>query len=239
MAIQFSLANYGIVEQTRKLSRFDAIQWPAANVANSCNNRLDKVMGYGIKMDKGFPLDDSNHPGLPIGTTATVEDQKEYSFLTDDYGNTITTLTRIDLLGADGIYHELKRINQGDIDGAIDEYQKTAGTPNEYMKLADNVIRLFPKPSTSIAAAIKYYFQRSPKYYVSGDTTKTTGFAPELDRGFVVESVYDAMLALGSAEDINKWAGELAKEDRKMDIYFSGRNRDGVSRMTPTYSSSR
>jgi len=228
MSIPFSEStnNSGIVEQTRSLMRADSTQWATAKIVNSSNNYLDLVTGYAIGADNRFDWDDTNHTKLPIGTTNIVANQKDYSFLTDEQGNSIITLLRIDILGTDGIYSPLTLIHKDDIkDIAIDEYQKVAGIPTEYMKLGDNIIRLFPKPSASVTAGLQFYFQRTGSYFAVIDTTKSPGVSPLLHRGFVIASAYDGALTLG-LPNLSALALEKQMEERKMIKYFSVRNED-------------
>ena len=228
MVFSNSSTNLGILERVRNMARVDANQWPTPRVVASANDRLDKIMAYGKRIAKGFPLDDSNHTKIPIGTETMTSGTHSYSFLTDQQSNRITNILRVDLLDANGTYRKLKAINLSDISGAVDEYQSTAGTPTEYLKISDNVIRLFPTPDATVAAAIKYWFQRAPSYFTASDTTKEPGFARELDRGFVIQGAYDAALTLGLA-NLNNLAVELQREDKVMEDYFSSRESDKAS----------
>ena len=145
MAIQFSdtSGNTGILQRARTMARVDANQWPTANVVNSCNDWLNKIFTYGKGNDIKFQLDDTNHTKLPIGTTNLVANQSDYSFLTDEQGNRITNLTRIDILDDSGLYRELKPIDQAELKGwALDEWNKTANLPLYYDKKTDNIIKL-------------------------------------------------------------------------------------------------
>lgn len=227
-----STGNLGIVEQVRSIMRVDSTQWPTWKIVNSCNNWLDYLAGYLIGSDKRFQWDDTNHTKLPIGTTDLVADQKDYSFLTDEQGNKILTLTRVDLLQSDGTYRQLHLIDQGEINSALDEYEKTSGTPKEYDKISDNIIRLYPKPSSSITNGLKFYFQRTPSYFVATDTTKEPGVAPLLHRGFVIASAYDGALTLG-LQNIQVLLTEMQREESKVVQYFGGRNKDDITRMVP------
>ena len=123
MSIVFSdtVGNTGVVQQVRKFMRVDATQWPTVNVVNSVNNYLDTVAGYAIGADRLFQWDDTNHTKLPIGTTNLVANQSDYSFLTDEQGNSILNLTRIDILDSTGTYRQLQPIDQSQIDEALDE----------------------------------------------------------------------------------------------------------------------
>lgn len=178
MSIPFSETtfNTGIVQQVRNMLRVDATQYPTARIVNSCNNYLDTVVGYAIGADRRFQWDDTNHTKLPIGTTNLVANQSDYSFLTDEQGNSIITLTQIEILDPSGFYRKLTVRDRSETDIAEDELLRTAGYPTEYDKIGDNIIRLTPKPVTSVTNGIKFYFQRTPSYFAATDTTKQLVF---------------------------------------------------------------
>lgn len=230
--------NTGIVEQTRQMMRVDATQYPTYKIVNSVNNWLDTVTGYAIGADRNFQWDDTNHTKLPIGTTDLTAGQSDYSFLTDEQGNNIINLIRIDILDPDGSYRQLKLIDQKNIDKALDSYLSTDGLPTEYDKIADNIIRLYPTPATTVSAGLKFYFQRSASYFDATDTTKEPGVSPLLHRGFVIASAYDGALALG-LENLNALSVEIQKEEQKMKKYFEVRNTDMNRRFSPFKQSNR
>lgn len=235
MSIQFSdvSGNTGIAQQARKLARVDETQWPTVDIANSANNWFDKVAGYAIGADKRFAWDDTNHTKLPIGTTNLVAGQEMYSFLTDEQGNSIVTLTRIDILDDDGTWRRLKPIDVDLVEwGGIDQIEPEDGKPYAYQKVSDNVVRLFPASKVNVTAGLKFYFQRTPSYFSASDTTKTPGISPLLHRGFVVACAYDIALTLGLT-NVNGLAGEMAKEEAKMIQYFKDRNKDTPGILQP------
>ena len=240
MSIVFSdtSTQTGILQQVRKMLRLDATQWPTENVVASTNNWMDMVAGYAIGADRRFQWDDTNHTKLPIGTTNLVLNQAEYSFLTDEQGNSILNLTRIDCLDSNGNWKRLQIIDQNEIPGALDEFNETAGTPVFYDKIADNIIKLYPKPDASITNGLKFYFQRTPSYVVAADTIKAPGVPPILHRGFVIAGAYDGALTLG-LQNLSALGVELAKEEKKMVDFFAVRNTDEVIRITSVYRSSR
>lgn len=232
MVFSDTVNSTGIVEQTRSMMRVDATQWPTSRIVNSCNNWLDTITGYAIGADRRFQWDDTNHTKLPIGTTNLVANQSDYSFLTDEQNNPIVSLTRIDILDSNGNYRQLEPIDQANILGALDEFEDVAGQPMYYDKIADNIIRIYPKPSTNITSGLKFYFQRTASYFVGTDTTKNPGVSPLLHRGFVIASAYDGALTLG-LQNLQPLSVELQKEEQKMKQYFSIRNTDEVAVMTP------
>lgn len=220
------------------MARVDSTQWETFNVVNSCNDWLNKIFTYGKWKDKNFQLDDTNHTKLPIGTTNLVAAQSDYSFLTDEQGNRITNITRIDIKDSAGNWTKLKKIDHSEIGQALDAYESTDGQPKEYDLIADNIIRLYPTPATSVTAGIKFYFQRTPSYFVATDTTKEPGVSNDLHRGFVIASAYDAALTLGLA-NLQALSVELQKEEQKLEDYFSSRNTDTKGRLTPGYHSNK
>jgi len=228
MVFSNTSTNQGIVEQARSLMRVDSTQYPTAKIVASVNNYLDTCAGYLIGNDRRFQWDDTNHTKLPEGTTALTANQSDYSFLTDEQGNKILTLTRIDILKEDGKYERLELIDQEDIPYALGEFENVAGIPRYYDKIADNIIRLYPKPSATIAAGLKFYFQRTPSYFTASDTTKEPGVSPLLHRGFVVSAAYDGALTLG-LDNLSALSIERQYEEEKMRKHFNARNKDDTN----------
>lgn len=226
MSIVFSdtSTNTGIVQQVRKLMQVDATQWPTANIVASVNNWLDTVCGYAIGADRTLQWDDTNHTGLPEGTAPLTINVAEYSYLQDEQLNSVITLTGISVL-VNGIYVPLKSVDRNDANYDSTTFGTTTGTPTEYDKIADNIIRLNFKPSATVSAGIKFFFQRSPSYFVAADTTKTPGVAPILHRGFVISAAYDGAITLG-LPNAQSLALERQVEENKMVTYFSRRNND-------------
>ncbi len=241
MSIPFSdvSGGLGIVQQVRNFMRKDSNQWATAKIVNSVNNYLDTVAGYAIGADRRFQWDDTNHTKLPIGTTNLVANQSDYSFLTDEQGNSILNLTRIDIQDSNGMWRQLDVIDSTDIPAAIDQYQLVAGYPQAYDKLADNIIRLYPKPVASVTNGLKFYFQRTPSYFAVTDTTKSPGVPPLLHRGFVISAAYDGALTFGLS-NLSALSSERVVEEKKMVEYFSNRNTDEPNKFVrPVFRSSR
>lgn len=240
--MQFSdtSTNTGILQRARKMARVDATQWETFNVVNSCNDWLNKIFTYGKNADHRFELDDTNHTKLPIGTTALVAGQADYSFLTDEQGNRITNLTSVSLLeiatNKETILIPIDRKQYSRSRFGTSDFGVTSGTPTMYDKIADNVIKLDNAPTSADASkySLKYYFQRTPSYFVAGDTTKQPGVSDDLHRGFVIASAYDAALTLG-LDNLQALSVELQKEEQKLEDYFASRETDELTKFTTTY----
>lgn len=230
MSIVFSdtSTNLGMLQQVRSMARVDANQWATYNVVNSLNNYRDKVTGYAIGADSRFRWDDTNHTELPEGKRDLTVNVTDYSFLTDEQGNTILTLIKVELF--DGTYYTpLAAVDDSYED---DTFGQVSGTPSAYKKIADNIIRLDTIPTETITDGLRFTFQRTSSYYAATDTTKTSGFAPILDRGFVIAGVYDCALTLG-LPNLQPLSVEMQKEEAFMKEYFGNRGMDNSAVIRP------
>jgi len=231
MVFSDTVTNLGILQQTRAMGRVDATQWPTYNVVNSTNNWLDKVTGYAIGADRRFQWDDTNHTELPEGKRDLTINVTDYSFLNDEQGNTILTLTKVELLDA-GYYRPLIPVDKDDEHYDQDSFGQVSGKPQYYDKIADNIIRLDAIPTATVSNGLRFTFQRTPSYFVATDTTKAPGVAPILHRGFVIASAYDMALTLG-LDNVQLLAVELQKEEAFMLQYFAIRGMDSEMMVQP------
>lgn len=231
MVFSDSINGTGIAQQIRNLMRVDSNQWTTSRIVNSVNNYHDFVVGYHIAQDKKFNFDDSNHTKLPIGTTNLIANQSDYSFLTDEQGNRILNLLKIEIKDSNGDWNKLDPLDESEETQALDEVV-VSGTPTGYYKIADNIIRLNKLPSANVTSGLKFYFQRAGSYFTATDTTKEPGVSPLLHRGYVIAGAYDGALTLG-LQNLQALSVEMQKEEQKMIRYFESRNSDEVRKMTP------
>lgn len=229
MVFNDTVNNLGICQQARSFMRVDATQWPTFKIVNSVNNWHDTVTGFALGADRRFEWDDTNHTKLPEGTAPLTINVSDYSFLTDEQGNRILNLLGISIL-TNGVYVPLKAVNRDSTDVDVSTFGTTSGKPTMYDKIADNIIRLDVKPTATVAAGLKFYFQRTGSYFTASDTTKEPGVAPILHRGYVIAAAYDGALTLG-LNNLQPLSVELQKEEEKMKQYFSIRNTDEPNRL--------
>jgi len=221
--------NTGILEQTRALMRVDATQWPTVRVVNSCNNWLDYVISYGLSQDKFLQLDDTNHTALSEGTSDLTVSVTDYSFLTDEQNNPIVSLLGVSRYDGSK-YIPLTPVDRNDPNIDMSTFGQVSGTPTQYDKISDNIIRLDKSPTATVSTGLKYFFQRAGSYFTASDTTKKPGVAPMLHRGFVIASSYDGALTLG-LPNLNALLIERQHEIENMKTYFGGRNNDQPRRV--------
>ena len=222
MVFSDSTNQTGIVERSRKKVGLDSTQFPTSEIVNSSNDWLDTIAAYMLESDRKFQWDDTNHTKLPEGTTSLKLGQSDYSFLVDQDSNKIVTLLGISIL-RNGYYQLIDLVDRNEIDTS--HFGQVTGDPTQYDKIADNIIRLNYKPSSTVASGLKFDFQRTGSYFVATDTTKEPGVSPLLHRGFVIACAYDKALSLGlpSLQGLNI---ERQLELAKFDTVFASRNND-------------
>lgn len=226
--------NTGIAQQARSLAGVDATQWPFYKIVNSGNSWKDFLTGYAIGADKRFQWDNTQHTKLPEGTTPLSINQSDYSFLTDEQGNTIITLTGASIL-QNGKYEPLSQVDRNDPNYDPSTFGTETGIATQYDKISDNIIRLDKKPSATVSAGLKFYFQRTSPRWEADDTTEPSGFSPLLDRGFIIACAYDIALTLG-LPNLQGLALERQREEQKAVEYFENRQQDDEVVFSPTSS---
>lgn len=214
-----------ILTNVRTYMGVDSNKWSTAKITVSVNKALDKIAGYAIGADKTFRWDDTNHTKLPIGTTTLTASQQRYSFLTDEQGNRILTLTGVSRMTTAGTEVKLDPVDAIGNEATINDYRLTTGTPLYYDKIGDNVIELLPKSDTTIAAGLKFYFQRSPSYFTVSDTTKEPGFSPELNEYIIMCGALEGAIAL-NLPNLSAIKVRHDEEYERMVEYFTRRNED-------------
>lgn len=169
-----------------------SIDYEDEDILRNVNARLDQVVSEIMRADGRWEFDDNNFDTLPIGTTTLVDGQQDYEISVGDFLN----VHELSVKDINGNYQELKPVdrNKGTAQELLDlEKTSNNGLPRFYDKMG-NTILLYPKPSASkvtLSEGLKVVFQRQPSYFVSGDTTKSPGFA----------SPYHRLLSVGAAID--------------------------------------
>lgn len=201
------------------------------------NNAYANYFLIGGQTDGRWQLDDTNHTKYPIITTALTANQQDYTFTVDEQSNQILDIFRVEILDSTGNGVELTPIDQFDIKGqALTEFMKTAATPLFYDKTANGII-LYPKPNYTNSAGLKIYYNRTPDYFVSTDTTKKPGIPDMFHEYLALRPSYQYCLRKGLPQTASLKADMLAMEDG-IRSYYSSRSKDEVKQMTPAYRNS-
>lgn len=152
-----SISNYTIEVKTRDINlAFDDYQNLVKSVAGS------------------WQADDSNHTKYPNMTFNLNSAQKDYTFTTDEQGNQVQDIYRVEMKQPDDTWVVLKYINEMDEETAISTIEAQSGTPTEWYVTANGIFLKNP-PNYSKTDGIRMFFTRSPDYFTTADTTKEPG----------------------------------------------------------------
>jgi hypothetical protein len=175
-------ASSGLVQDTYFEASANASSYPIADLTRNANNALDTTVSLILGADGRWQFDSTNATDLPIGTTALVSGQQDYTF--DSEYLVIKAIECSDSLGK---WTKLIPIDNYDEDVALSEFMTDDGIPVYYDKMGDSIL-LYPAPNYAIApgdatpGGLRAYFQRNIDYFTTTDTTKKPGFAEHLHK---------------------------------------------------------
>lgn len=237
MSMQFTELVTLIEENTGTQSTTTS-SYPLASKTRDINNAYANYFLIGAQTEGRWQVDDTNHPKYPIITTALTANQQDYTFTTDEQGNQILDIYRVEIIDPNGLAVELTPIDQFDIKGqALTEFMKDASIPMYYDKTANGII-LYPQPNYTNAAGLKIYYNRTPEYFTVSDTTKLPGIPDMFHEYLAIRPSYQYCLRKGLPQTPNLKQDMLIMEDGIKD-YYKSRSKDEVKRMTSAPRSSR
>lgn len=182
MVFSDTVTNQGIVQDAYFEASSNSSSYPITDVTRNANVALDNVVTFILGADGKWQFDSTNATDLPIGTTALISGQQDYTF--DDEYLVIKSIECSDSLGK---WHKLLPIDSYDEDVALSEFETTDGIPKYYDKMGESIL-LYPAPNYSITytdnpvGGLRAYFQRKIDYFSTTDTTKEPGFAKHLHK---------------------------------------------------------
>lgn len=218
----------GIVQDAYFEASADSISYPIEDVTRHANQGLDEMVSIAINSNGTWQFDDTNNTDLPIGTTALVTGQPDYTF-----DNEYLTIEEIRILPSGATnWSILKPVdrNNPEYQELLLSYDNISGTPEYYDKFGETIM-LYPKPNYSQDASLKAFFQRKASYFSTTDTTKEPGFPKHLHKFIPLFCAFN----YASAKELSKkndLFARLERERARISKHFSRREKDIISRIT-------
>ena len=192
----------GLIQDITSITGATTTDYTLKERTRDINNAYSRIAYLIIQADGRMQWDDTNHTDQPISTDDLVDSQEDYNVFEaapsalEDW----LTIERVEILDTNDSGVLLRPIDKRNIGVAWTEYQKTDGQPNEYDFNGTSIL-LKPSPNYDKTDGLKIYFQRSPSYFDSTDTTKRPGFA----------SIFHSYLSLSAAY---RWARDKGLPNR-------------------------
>lgn len=185
------------------------------------NRAYDKLATRVMAVDGRWQWDDTNQTDFPIGSTALVAGQQDYTMdvefmdvvkvITLDSAGNKTLLTPFDI--NDPLGRVVLTTNSPD------------GIPISYDKTG-NSIKLYPTPSYSKAAGLIVHYRRKPSYFSYTDTTnKSVGVPAIFHRYLSLEASLDYAITKQLAIK-NDLAVRVKEMEETIDDFYQARSKD-------------
>lgn len=222
------LGDGGITGNTTRLAEF----------TTEVNLALDDVHSIIFETGGTWQYDDSNHTDYPIITTSIVAGQRDYSFTSDEQGNLILDIFKVQVADSTGLFYDLTPVDQqsyapsGYTDGLL-----TQGLPNTYDKTANGIF-LDPIPNYSATNALKIFINREGSYFATTDTTKKPGFNGLFHDYLALKPAYKYAL-INQLKNVGLLEKELFKMENKIRESYKAREKDVQKTLTAISNNSR
>lgn len=218
--------NQGIVQDIYFGVSANSSSYPIADVTRNVNKGLDKVSSIILQCDNRWQFDDTNNVTLPIATTNLINNQQDYSF-----DSSFLEVLKVLVADQNGDFYEIYNIDIHDqgVSSYLENISTNTGTPRRY-DIIGNSILLDARPNYNSTGGLKVYFKRKASPFVSSDTTKVPGFAPQFHEYLSLYGQYEYAYAKGLAKT-EQLKRDMLEMEKKIAEFYSKRSGDYIPRI--------
>lgn len=209
----------GIVQEARWLVGANTTSYNIKDLTRNINRRYAEAVSMIFQADGRVQWDDTNHASDAIYPTNLVSGTQGYSMLVSHL-----RITRVEVQDPDGNWARLQPIDQNDVPLSLTDFEDTDGQPR-YYDIIGNKINLYPAPSYSATNGLKWWFQRSPDYFTTSDTTQEPGIAEPFHRYLSLGAALDYSIK-NNLDIRNRLKEELDEMREAMQAFYNRRNGD-------------
>jgi len=161
------------------LGNVTTTDYPLADIARATNTAKFNLANKIFRAQDAWDFDDTANSDFPIATTTFVNSQADYPLPTD-----AIALRRVEVKDINGNWTKLDKIDETNIDMALDEFQETDGIPLYYRVEGGSMV-LYPAPDTAMVTAtagLKVYYDRAIDEFTAATTTTEVGMGDSGDQ---------------------------------------------------------
>lgn len=213
----------------------DPVEYTTAKKVVDVNLGIDNLllMLFGEGAGGTWQLDDYNQTDHPIITANLVSGTRDYAFSTDQDGNIILDIYKVQAKDSSGVFHDLINVDQQGPDAPVTmtDGQNTGGTPTHYDKTG-NALFLDPIPNYNSTNGLRMFINRESTYFTASDTTKKWGYTGLYHEYLVLYASYQYARAktLTNREALKR---DLLEVEEKIKKHHGTRERDRKRRLVP------
>jgi hypothetical protein len=207
--------------------------YPLAVKTRDINNAFADYKMISSAASSSWQDDDTNHSDYAEIYGSIVSGQQDYTFTEDENGNQILDIYRVECKDAAGNWQLLQPYNENLEITALEAQATSRGTPFRYYKTANGIF-LDKTPNYNSTNGLKIYYNRTPSYFLSTDTTKEPGIPQMFHRYLAYKPAFWYWLP----KDSNKasiYKSEVDKMEISITEYFNKRAKDERPRIAPKY----
>lgn len=232
MAIQFSDTTnrnglVQLIEDRTNTNSATSSSYSLATKTRDINSAFAKFMMIAVQASGRWQVDDTNQTDYPIMTVDVVSGQQDYAFVSDGStpANQVLDIHRIEIQDSNGNWKLLTPIDEADItESALTEFMETNGEPAYYDKTS-NAIFLYPASNYNSTNGLKFYYSRTPSYFLTTDTTKTAGIPDMFHEYLALRPAYYYCLSKGLPR-AKEYGAEMLAMEEQIKAYYGSRQRD-------------
>lgn len=155
-------------------------------ITRAANEANKKIWSWIFQSYGGWQYDDSNYSNLPIATTTITADQAKYILPSE-----ALSVKAVEYKNVGGDWVKMIPVSLPEINQfyAENEWNNESSEPVYYATVSD-MIKLYPKPDTTRADALRVQFDRGSVSFASTDIEQDPGFASEFHGAVAVGASY-------------------------------------------------
>lgn len=226
----------GAFQEIDDICNSDINSYPAKSKTRRINAAVDRFFTLAFQSDGRWNWEDPNRDTAPIETLNLVANTQSYNL--DDFTSEVINVLRFEILdSATGTPQLLKKLDRSKVEGALTNYQTTAGIPKEY-DLVGEYIYLYPKPSYNSTGGLRIYTQRNKSEFVYTDTTKVLP-VPSLFTQYICRLASLPYLIETGKASKNDIQAQIAEDEVAIRNHFATRERGVRKNLSPNMENSR
>lgn len=202
MVFSDSTYSQGLVEDARFLVGANSVTYPIADLTRNLNRRWEEAKNYIYLSD---------------GTWQSAETTYSVNLVSGTQGYTIPRthikVMRVEILTADGQSKRLEAFDKSELKNSVRDFENVDGEPR-YYEMTGQTINLYPAPNYNATNGLTWWFQGTPDYFETTDTTAEADLIQTVDRYLSVGAALDYAIAkvLANKNDLQDQLDRLKEQ---------------------------
>lgn len=184
------------------------------------NRAYDKLATIIMSVDGRWQFDDTNYTDFPVGSTALVANQQDYTLDVE-----FLDIVKVLVLDQSGNKILLESLDINDPVGKMYLTSATSSSIPRFYDKTGGTIMLYPAASYAKAAGLIVHYRRKASYFAYTDTTKAVGVPAIFHRYLSLEASLDYAISK-QMNGKNDLAERMKEMTASIEEWYSKRSKD-------------